>query len=805
MYIYLKNPLCSYIYEHFTKINKLINFKYEFKSKYNMFDKQNGDIIDFKCSNINSSYKTTNGLIIDEFKYYNSLEFTFNKQTNEVYIYKVPVYIYNNIKIPIFTSDIANIINECVSRYSNIKDIKITFSDNFTPLAIDKNIKEIIPPIINTNNYKTTKKIITLIEKELDNLNKTILSYKQHQDKIIKQMEIIYENKRKIYGLDPINYDSINEFYDAVNNKIKIKVEGILAKIDRHLISTKNAYKKILLTQFTNIYNYKNNTNYNIEELMNLLKEDKIIKNDISSYFPLYDDLLKSDEILPLHNNNYELVEYYMEQIFNYELNSDDGLANRIRSTREDYFDGLGIDKKVSYKNNLYMCYLYEFNNSNFIDFFNGEFGGFLEELDIEEINRCTSTNSNLFKAIDLIIQYDSLIKDKKYYTEIINNPSKVTIGFDKQVKKYGGILQLPYWFITGECIKGDNPNAYDLLMIKPGCSKVDINKITNFDRVKRYNGRRNKYNLNIVNSSRYINSNSRSKFLGKSLNRICITIPASLDIKTIKEIIYIFRNCYEAFYIICEDFTIYNIVKEYIVDLYLEEIKKQLNENANKSSHDKYNKLYNESKRTFVCIDPEYYNNFFKTTPSTNIFYHIYDYTSNYKFRRKKPLCIEDLTELFVNREKETNDFINIDKIKANILGSYDSKDEELLKYNQIDEIKYCSLASVFSDFNKRVDKSGYKSAHIDIFNIIEKENEDARKILSNIEKKEIVMKEENRYKKLNDEELKKVFQLGITDNIQVALYTKNSIFIWKNFPYVPIDIEEINKEEKSKELKLI
>lgn len=784
MFMYLKNPLYSYIYEHINKINGFIASEYYFKPKFNMFDKNSGVIIDFKCFNVNSIYTTPKGLIIEEFKYDNSLEFTLNKETNEIYIYKIPILIYNNIKIPIFTSDIANIIKDCISNYCDVDDVKIVFSDKYSPLAIDKNVKKILPSITNTNNYDTTEKLIVYIEKELEKINKTTLSYKQHQDKYIKRMERIYERKRKICGIDPIDYTSIDDFYEAVNIKIKSKVENILKKIERHLNNTKKAYKKILWDQFTNIYNLENKTNYNIEELKSLLKKDKNnTQYIVTLFFDGYLDLANYDEILSSSNNNYDVIDYYIEQIFNYELHNDEGLVNKIKYIKKEY-NTLTIDERFPFKNNLYASFLYEFNNDNFIDYFNGKNRGLYncnEKLKPEKIATYLSCESNLFKAIDLIWQYYSLIKDKEYYTEIIENLDQVTIDLDKEVKNYGEILQLPYWFI-------EDAGLYDLLMIKPGTNKFNINKIVYFDRTKN-NGRRNKYNLNIVGSSRYLNF----PLTNKSLNRICITIPSSLEINSIKEIIDTFRNKYdyEAIYFICENFTSYYIVKDYIVTLSL----KELTEPHKICNSDLifYDEIYNDSKRTFVCIDPNYYNNFFTTTPSVNEFYHLYDYTSNYRFRRKKPLCIEDLTELFINREKEENGFLNIDKIKANILGSYDSIDEQFLKGNQIDEIKYCALANHIEPlFNKRK----YNASKYNLLYSISEELE------KNIDSAKMVIKENEAYRPLRYDELIKVFKLGITDNVQVALYIKNNMFLWNNFPYIPVEIVEINENEKSKEL---
>ena len=405
----------------------------------------------------------------------------------------------------------------------------------------------------------------------------------------------------------------------------------------------------------------------------------------------------------------------------------------------------------------------------------------------LDEITNIIDYTSPLFQGINLINQYNTLNNQKKYYKNILNNINNYTYSSDKQLNVEGYILNLPYWF------KNDEKH---LLMIKPGCSYIDINNIPNIPNNKKT---KEKYGLNLFeksysyNTFNLINYNDRSP--------IIITIPKSLDLSEIKKLIMYIKEEYNTINYVCEDIDIYVKVKTILVDSYLEEYK-ELQEK-------------NKTRNSFICIDPNYYDEYFKTNPNVKIYYHMYDYTSDYKFKKKHIMSIEDLCNIYINRESEKIDY---DKIKEAILGSYSNLNH---KNDNFDEYKYASLNYYFRipelNYNNELDtrnkkiKYNKKSLIEDFYNIFGKNNEELKSILNEIEYNNeyhinnlfeknifLVIKEEDGYRKLfiDEDEVENMYKLGQIDNINVALCIKEKVIIWKNFPYVPMYKEEISNE---------
>ena len=59
--------------------------------------------------------------------------------------------------------------------------------------------------------------------------------------------EIALSKKRKIYGIDPCNYETKEEFYEAVNQEICEVCNKKIENIQRHIKACGEKYKKLLL------------------------------------------------------------------------------------------------------------------------------------------------------------------------------------------------------------------------------------------------------------------------------------------------------------------------------------------------------------------------------------------------------------------------------------------------------------------------------------------------------------------------------------------------------------------------------
>ena len=120
----LMNPDYSCIDSYIENIEEFFSKNYA-KCDYKSYDKEKDNIIFFICYDLKSDIKIKKDIFLSNIKYEGNLEFTYDKSTNEVYISKVPYILYGNVKVPIFTSDIATIVVEKLKKYIPREEIKI--------------------------------------------------------------------------------------------------------------------------------------------------------------------------------------------------------------------------------------------------------------------------------------------------------------------------------------------------------------------------------------------------------------------------------------------------------------------------------------------------------------------------------------------------------------------------------------------------------------------------------------------------------------------------------------------------------
>ena len=128
----LQNPFYSYIYQYTRDINSKKDNNYTFNTSYNCQFKQKDCLINYQCFNI-SCTTSIHDVAVDTINYNNYLDFTFNTATNEIYINQVPIYNNPNIRIPVFASNIAEIITKELQKHTTPSTITIRFKDNLSP------------------------------------------------------------------------------------------------------------------------------------------------------------------------------------------------------------------------------------------------------------------------------------------------------------------------------------------------------------------------------------------------------------------------------------------------------------------------------------------------------------------------------------------------------------------------------------------------------------------------------------------------------------------------------------------------
>lgn len=151
--MYLEMPEYSLIHMYLKELEKNLENGYNFTCEYKTYDKEFYNEVAFKCFDLVQKMQS-NSIFIKNLNYYGTLEFSYNKATNEVYVLKVPYILINNKKLFIFTSDLAKIIEELLKKYVPVSDVSIKFSSSLSILAINKEVAQIIPNIVNTTNYQ---------------------------------------------------------------------------------------------------------------------------------------------------------------------------------------------------------------------------------------------------------------------------------------------------------------------------------------------------------------------------------------------------------------------------------------------------------------------------------------------------------------------------------------------------------------------------------------------------------------------------------------------------------------------------
>ena len=348
--MYLQNSLYSNIDLYLNELNKYLKENYELKANYKTYDKQKDDDVTFIIFDIKSKLKNKdNKFIINEFNYEGNLVFVYNKLLNQVIIKEVPTINYNNkIKLPIFTSDLANILVDKLSKFIDKENINIDFQNNLSVIAIDDTVKDIIASIKDTRNYKILNIILETIKKEIKKIRQDVLNQKAHYDRVERSKERAINKKRVILGINPLDYESEEKFNKVLNARIK---EAYIRKHDkakRHLELSINKYKELLDNE--KLYDYFNyilemyiteysENEYPIEckdiilnahkEFKNYLKKnvnDTINSFDMDFYIDNYlDDWLEESNFYERYKKK------FIDAVYNFDFNNEMGSLNTIK------------------------------------------------------------------------------------------------------------------------------------------------------------------------------------------------------------------------------------------------------------------------------------------------------------------------------------------------------------------------------------------------------------------------------------------------------------------------------------------
>ena len=636
--MYLEMPEYSLIHMYLKELEKNLENGYNFTCEYKTYDKEFYNEVAFKCFDLVQKMQS-NSIFIKNLNYHGTLEFSYNKATNEVYVLKVPYILINNKKLFIFTSDLAKIIEELLKKYVPVSDVSIKFSSSLSILAMNKEVAQIIPNIVNTTNYQFLLKILEQIEKEISYIERDLEKQQYRAKKEDAKKEFVLIKRRSICGIDISNYDRIEDYFNAVN---KALIDLWTKKIESytiHLNATKKKYFDMYLSGDPDSFLFEMSIFLGV--LPSSFDEAYERVGELAWYEDSEKRKIKKE------------IEEYLEARLEYDLSEEeyDSIISEINKIRKEY------DREYNASYSIYKGPERGLN-MGFEEYFAQSV---LENDYLEDNPICSDADyDELIRFEKYIIQIKTLIEKIEFYKELIKDPDKAIINFSRYGVAWNAIMQSSYWLKLGRCIKGVNGHGIHekiaLLMVKPGTKTID------FKKMKKFNSDKTK-NKKFWISDEY------------QFNKLIITIPKSLDYSEIIKLVeYGFQiNNYhytkaEQINFICEDDDTVVKVKEICIKCYLALpdtiiLPQQLN-------------FWPDAKmELLVNVDPDYYRNYFLDCPKNEVYYHRYDYSSQYKFRRKESINFSGKIDCAVLAFKNCGITPTEDMIKEIVLGGYDNE----------------------------------------------------------------------------------------------------------------------------------
>lgn len=665
--LFFLDPTNLSLRKHTNWVNKLLESG-NFSSNYKSYENEKEDNITFICFDIESII-TKSGFVLQNFKYQGNLKFAYNKITHKILIHKLPEY----KGIAIFTSDILSIIMEKLKNYTELDKLVLTFEDTYQKFAIDNNLKKLFPHIEQDSNYKRMCLIFERMFLEEEQIKKEVLAKKRRKNKEDATKERIIAKKSIIHGVDQRNYKNDSDYLKAVNKRIVEVCEYKINNIKRHIKANKKIYIALL--------EKNDKTHKTLKKILesiyegfsyNIYCEEEIYRTIESSL----EDTSKKTEITE------ELLNIYYDASFEYDsdLNNEKSLVSLLTHVRikrdwnEARYDEDG--KYPARPNDMYNFILgvkdyYGTECEDIINYKNPIFQGY------------RIVQKDFKKCVDVLFQVASLKKQLSYYENIKSNPHTSLLNFQSNSNSWNSILNFPYWLRLGrDTSKKDtdeNKETFNLLMIKPGVKDIDLDSIRIFTRK---NG--HEFGSTKIERQEYLTKLTQGKIEYWLCDRLMITIPKSLNFESIIKIIDYAHNYGTQIQFICETLDVASLIKEILVDRAISAYKQVSIVEEGYEFCTEYKKVRKKyfKNRCFLCVDPEYFKNFMLDTPTNKNFWHRYDYTGNYKFRKTEPASLDYVIDRTIY-ENTHDGVIDYERINKQLLGSYSSDETKVEPVN--------------------------------------------------------------------------------------------------------------------------
>lgn len=674
---------------------------------YKTYDLDMGDKIKFVIYDI-SSYIEENMISTFELNYFGNLEFSYDKINKLLYISVLPSLEYEHDKFQVFTNDLLEIMRRVLSKYVSIEEVEIVFN-RFAIFAYSSDVEKLIQ---RSENYKLINNIIRRTDAIIESLNKKILNNKKRLEECDRKRENVLQKRMQIFGIKKDDFENILDYRSALNEKVVEYAQKELNRYGRHLKINKEKYKDTLRKIFDENQEYINELIYPIRDELNL----ESIEEDDYDFDKEWTDILSLDDKEKILNY---LVEEETKTICDLkrELDPDWKAQNKPgRDSGEEYIRISTYDYGMEFVRELCNFYISNGNYENHPIYTSGD-------------------KKLIFKMLNLAFQINSLQKKVNYFQNIISNPNDAYMEFKRDNILWGTILEMPCFFkFAYDAHYAGNREIINLLMVKPGISKVDLDSLICFGKYEKEGFDRYKYHW--YDNDRYEHHKEIIKEFTKekryNADRLIVTLSNSLELEEVYKLIHFAIQYGHSINFICESLVTALEVKRYIV---LNELCMQQQDRS----------FIGKNGNIFINVDPIYYQTYFTNLPTNKAFFHMYDYSSDYRYSRKDINSLSAMIGACIvdNKYKNGNE-VNYEEVEEQLLGSV-----EELKYGVFsmspcagiywqDRLYYNNFSSIKEQVEDFIEADSYENLYYDYGN-------EMHETLKRIEK----IKEKNKFKK--------------------------------------------------------
>ncbi len=243
----LQNNFFSSLYTYLLQLESYIEKGQTVVTTANVYDKESGDEVAIRWDKFKTTLQFSADIILKEIEYKGYLKCSYNKRTHEVLVSHVPYVQYGDVKTPLFTADIVRLLVKSLNKYISGEELKIRFSSDSTVIAIDKSSLSLIPSIRDTNNYILLERVISTIDREKRKIDGDVKRYREKMARLEAARERAIAKKRKIYGLDPKEFESTEKFLETLSNLLADIYSKKVVNTKRNLEASKKAYCRLMM------------------------------------------------------------------------------------------------------------------------------------------------------------------------------------------------------------------------------------------------------------------------------------------------------------------------------------------------------------------------------------------------------------------------------------------------------------------------------------------------------------------------------------------------------------------------------